>query len=200
MTQFKIRHEWFQTDSAVSIAIYIKKEDIKDVEVEFGSKNLSIIIKLSSGSKWNLEVDPLFEDIIPSDSSYNILAKQVQVKLAKKVLGIKWNSLEEVYGTNVKLMSSMANTPKEYPSSSKKKHDWDLLVKEVESEKPEGEQALNSLFQSIYANASEDTKRAMMKSYVESNGTCLSTNWEDIGKRKVEVTPPDGMITRKFEK
>jgi suppressor of G2 allele of SKP1 len=39
----------------------------------------------------------------------------------------------------------------------------------------------------------------MMKSYVESNGTCLSTNWAEVGKNKVEVTPPDGMIAKKFE-
>ena len=33
--------------------------------------------------------------------------------------------------------------------------------------------------QSIYANASEETKRAMMKSFQESNGTVLSTNWNE---------------------
>lgn len=27
----------------------------------------------------------------------------------------------------------------------------------------------------------------MMKSFQESNGTALSTNWEDVGKKRVEV-------------
>lgn len=198
MTQVKIRHEWFQSDSAVNIAIYMKKVEEKDLEVEFSFKALSVTIKLSSGSNWNLDLDPLFQDIVPSESNYNILSTQVQIKLIKKVPGVKWESLEGT-AEPVNLTSLMADAPKDYPSSSKKKHNWDSLVKEVDSEKPEGEQALNSLFQSIYANASDDTKRAMMKSYVESNGTCLSTNWDDIGKRKVDVTPPDGMIAKKFE-
>ena len=39
----------------------------------------------------------------------------------------------------------------------------------------------------------------MVKSYTESGGTCLSTNWRDIGRRTVPVEPPDGMVAKKFE-
>ncbi len=44
----------------------------------------------------------------------------------------------------------------------------------------------------------EDTRRAMMKSFVESNGTVLSTNWKDVGQKTVECTPPDGMEVKKY--
>lgn len=86
-----------------------------------------------------------------------------------------------------------------YPSSSKKKYDWNALEKSIEKEKDEGEAALNSLFQQIYKDATPETQRAMIKSFTESNGTCLSTNWEEIKKKKVETTPPEGMVAKKFE-
>ncbi|KAG0485738.1 hypothetical protein HPP92_009817, partial [Vanilla planifolia] len=89
-----------------------------------------------------------------------------------------------------------------YPSS-KKKVEWDKLAAEVKKEekdeKLEGDAALNKLFRDIYQNADEDMRRAMCKSFVESNGTVLSTNWKDIGSKKVEGSPPDGMEMKKWE-
>ena len=40
--------------------------------------------------------------------------------------------------------------------------------------------------------------RAMNKSYMESGGTVLSTNWEEIGKEKTPVKPPEGMEFKKW--
>jgi suppressor of G2 allele of SKP1 len=39
-----------------------------------------------------------------------------------------------------------------------------------------------------------------MKSYSESGGTVLSTNWKDVGQRKVDVKPPENMEYKKYEK
>jgi suppressor of G2 allele of SKP1 len=62
-----------------------------------------------------------------------------------------------------------------------------------------GDGALDALFKTLYAAADDDTRRAMNKSYSESGGTCLSTNWQDIGSRTVACEPPDSMQARKYE-
>ncbi|MCJ1357363.1 MAG: hypothetical protein MMC33_007359 [Icmadophila ericetorum] len=57
---------------------------------------------------------------------------------------------------------------------------------------------VNGFFKKLYKSADPDTRRAMMKSYQESNGTALSTNWSEVGRGKVETTPPEGMVERKW--
>ncbi|KAL8691948.1 MAG: hypothetical protein Q9218_002930 [Villophora microphyllina] len=96
-----------------------------------------------------------------------------------------------------------------YPTSSKSgPKNWDKLADDLTKKKKqkdgeeggddglddfEGGDPVNGLFQQLYSRADPDTKRAMMKSYQESNGTALSTNWGEVGKGKVETQPPDGM-------
>lgn len=73
------------------------------------------------------------------------------------------------------------------------------MKKQEKDEKLDGDAALNKFFREIYSDADEDMRRAMMKSFVESNGTVLSTNWKDVGKKTVEGSPPDGMELKKWE-
>lgn len=57
---------------------------------------------------------------------------------------------------------------------------------------------VQGFFQKIYKDADPDTKRAMIKSYQESNGTSLSTNWAEVGKGPVETSAPEGMVAKKW--
>lgn len=104
-----------------------------------------------------------------------------------------------------------------YPTSSKSgPKNWDKLANEM-SKKPkedakEGEEGTSgdavmddeegdpttNFFKMLYKRADADTQKAMMKSYQESNGTALSTNWEEVSKGEVETSPPDGMEAKKW--
>ncbi|XP_064788687.1 protein SGT1 homolog isoform X2 [Oncorhynchus masou masou] len=78
----------------------------------------------------------------------------------------------------------------QYPSSSASSRKWDKVVGDIsEEEKLEGHAALNKLFQQIYCDGTDK---------VESGGTVLSTNWTDVGKRTIEMSPPDDMELKKY--
>lgn len=59
--------------------------------------------------------------------------------------------------------------PPSYPTSKKGKN-WSAIEKDIKEqeakEKPEGEEAINKMFQEIYGKGSDEVKRAMNKSYV----------------------------------
>lgn len=96
-------------------------------------------------------------------------------------------------------------------ASSRPRSKWDTLKLE-EDEDSTGDAAaggnasaakgseggIDAFFQKLYADADDDTRRAMMKSYQESGGTSLSTNWSEVGKGKMETKPPEGMEARKW--
>jgi len=107
-----------------------------------------------------------------------------------------------------------------YPTSSKSgPKDWDKITKnlrtgdnskskdgsgdsglgeDMDDDDDQGGDPANAFFKKLFKNASPETQRAMMKSYTESNGTALSTNWEEVSKGTVETVPPDGMEARKW--
>ena len=68
----------------------------------------------------------------------------------------------------------------------------------TEEEDDDGNDPVDGFFKKLYAGADADTRRAMMKSYQESNGTALSTNWDEVGKGKVETSPPEGMEAKNW--
>lgn len=200
----KIKHDWYQTEAFVIVTVLVKNLKQEDVKIDFTGKTVSVSAPLPSGSEYSLELD-LCHPINPSQSTFRVVPSKIEIKM-KKVDGIRWAALEgdgepPSVKANLPGVSESGKAPA-YPTSSSKKHDWDKLEAEVkkeeEDEKLEGDAALNKLFQKIYGQGSEETRRAMNKSFMESGGTVLSTNWKEVAGQKVEVKPPDGMEYKKW--
>ncbi|KAL3116331.1 hypothetical protein niasHT_002414 [Heterodera trifolii] len=98
--------------------------------------------------------------------------------------------------------SSSAGAAAAAPSSdlASKYAQWDRLAKEMEQEEEEEEDGVNKLFKSIYRDSSDEVKKAMVKSFTESQGTVLSTNWNEVKKDHVDIKPPEGSEFKQFGK
>ena len=66
------------------------------------------------------------------------------------------------------------------------KKDWSKIERDITAQEEEerkqlkGDDALNFFFRKIYADANEDQRRAMLKSFHTSGGTVLSTDWSTV--------------------
>ncbi|KAL1780987.1 SGT1-like [Sigmodon hispidus] len=198
-TQLKIKYDWYQTESQVIITLMIKNIQKNDVNVEFSEKEMSALVKLPSGEEYNLKLK-LLHPIVPEQSTFRVLSTKIEIKM-KKPEAVRWEKLEG-QGDEPTPKQFTADAKHLYPSSSHYTRNWDKLVGEIKeeekNEKLEGDAALNKLFQQIYSDGSDEVKRAMNKSFMESGGTVLSTNWSDVGKRKVEINPPDDMEWKQY--
>ena len=141
--------------------------------------------------------------IDPSQSTFTVQPRKLEITIAKAHKGPIWRQLEKETSSS---SASVIPGP-QYPSSNKKKHNWDQLNKDLEvqfeKEKPEGDEALNKLFKQIYKGADENPRRAMMKSFQTSGGTVLSTNWDEVASKDYEGAdrpePPKGQDWKKPE-
>lgn len=168
------RHEWYQTDAKVVVTLLVKNVSPESVHVNFAKENVSISIKLPSNEDCNLNFN-LSQPIVPEKCSFRVTPLKIELHLAKDS-ALKWDSLEK----KVKVAK-----PKASPKN------WDAVAKDLVSDKDE--ESINTLFNQLYADGSDETKRAMLKSYYESGGTVLSTDWNEVSKQKVEVKPPEGV-------
>jgi len=215
----KIRHEWYQTPTLVVLTLYAKHVPKDKASIDINSKTLSISFPLASGSDFTFDIDPLWDSVDTTGSNFKILSTKVEVTLQKANPNKRWADLE---GEHEVLAEKEAEATKQdkpvYPSSSKTgTKDWDKLARDLsakskdkgkgkdannraepEYDSDDGGDPVNTFFKKLYKDADEDTRRAMMKSYIESNGTALSTNWSEVGKAQVETSPPDGMVAKKW--
>lgn len=224
----KIRHEWYQNSENVYFTLLAKGVPQDEAHIDIQERSVSISFPLASGATYDLTLEPLFATVKPEASIPRILSTKIEIVLAKATPGQKWSALESsepISSTKTDQPSKIDPVPRAvltsdkptgpaYPTSSKSgPKNWDKITEDlrtgdkedgkagaVDDDDFEGGDEADHFFKKLFKNASPEAQRAMMKSYTESNGTALSTNWEEVKKGPVETTPPDGMEAKAWKK
>jgi len=199
----KYRHDWYQSTTHVTIEVFIKKVTKEDAEITFRNDEVIISIVPPNDKDYKYELQlPLCGGIVPPESTVTYKSTKIALQL-KKAEPSNWPTLTRGAQTAVNAtVTSTSSQPTKKPRAvASFEKNWDEITEAVveKDPEPEGEDALNHLFKQIFRDGTDEQKKAMMKSFQESGGTCLSTNWDDVGKRTVEVSPPDHLEHRKYE-
>lgn len=197
----KFRKDWYQSSKQVSISFFMDKSPVSsdDVEIELKADQILTVRCTLGKTKFDLCCINLAHQVEPQNFKVEIFTKKFELTLNKKDT-VNWKTLEyngsagaeqAQVGASQKTISKTESSALRYPSSSKKNIDWNKL--HINDDENEEQQSVDQFFQSLYKNADADAKRAMMKSFIESNGTALNTDWSEVSKGKVETALPSGV-------
>ncbi|QSZ31008.1 hypothetical protein DSL72_000569 [Monilinia vaccinii-corymbosi] len=221
----KIRQEWFQSNSTVTITIFAKGVAKENAQITIEDDQVGVSFPIGqTDTTYDFTASPLYAQIDPSKSKFNITPNKVEIDLHKLKQGLKWSSLEgtePITGKSTEenkpeipaaILNPKADKAPSYPTSSRNgPKNWDdLATSALNSDKKKGDDPtaeddeefggdpMNAFFKKLYKNSDADTRRAMMKSFVESNGTSLSTNWKQASQGKFETSPPEGVEAKEW--
>lgn len=175
-----IKKDWYQSETHVILAILGKHTSKEDCLIKFDRDEISIEAKFTTGEPYTINLK-LSKNIVPERSSYRLLSSKLEILLAKTD-GERWDVLERALDSKESLGQG---------------RNWDKLANDLT--KDDDDNDVNTLFKKIYSDGSDEVRKAMNKSFLESGGTVLSTNWKDVSKDKVEIKPPEGMEWKKWD-
>lgn len=187
-TKQNMRFDWFDSGKKVELSIYIKNINSESVKYNITETSLNFTFTDSDSFDYEFKISKLFSNI-KLNCEYKVFRTKLEIILFKDN-EVSWTKLEKSESddsdlVNFKQIPKDEAVPASYPSSSIKKVDW-TNFKIDDDDQEENNEDPDQFFKKLYDGADENAKRAMMKSFLESNGTSLSTDWSDVGSREVK--------------
>lgn len=217
-----MRLQDFQNDTTMSVSVFSKGNKKEDLKVDILPRSITLDPIIHPNGEAKAFYIDLWGEIDAEGSKYTVTPSKVELSLKKAVPG-KWAQLRgegagvprggappaqakapvqqatesPAQATPAPTTSTAKASGPSYPTSSKSgPKNWDNIGDESDHE---GEDGVNTFFKQIYKDATPEQQRAMMKSFTESNGTSLSTDWNDVKDRKVQTVPPEGVEAKKWD-
>lgn len=218
------KYQYYQSDKVLTISILEPNVQPEHLQVEYADSTTIRVALKKQGQEFVVVSGHLYDEVDVDQCKTVIKDEKVLIKLKKLNPNKEWYDLfdkkkkkktddapastaapKAVPAAPASIAAAAqpkaAAIPRPYASTK----NWDKIEKEVAEEEdkeiPEGDAAAMKLFRQIYASASEETRRAMVKSYQTSGGTVLSTNWDEVSKKDYEKerTAPKGQEWKNWE-
>ena len=164
---FPCNTDAYQMVKSVTVVIYIRGHTVENIVTH--PEKQSLTVELDIDGKHCMKAWAFYGEVDPSTVKVDKGGVKVEITL-QKTAQANWP----------RPLSEDANIKPLYAK-------WQTVKFEEEEDKGEG---LDHFLQKIYRDATPEQRRAMNKSMLESKGTVLSTNWDEVGSKTVEPHPP----------
>lgn len=190
----ELKDDMFQTENKIIILLYIKNVNKNSIKINSEPKLFFMSFLDDNGQTYEYKLEPLYSEIEHEKTTYHVYLKKIEITFIKK---IKCHWVSKI-ASNEKNADYEKNNKKNvftYPSSHKNSINWSEFKLN-----PEYENSSDDLdfFKKLYKDVDDETKRAMIKSYVESNGTVLTTNWNEAKSKTYKTQPSPHMEEKKW--